>query len=185
MIGQLPLICPILSSATMTPSSPSPIRLIIGTGTAKRGRDGRAHPPPWDSNPHLARLLIGSLADHPEVPDVVEDAETFTGNARKKASETARTLRSWVLADDSGLAVDALNGAPGVYPRATRVNRAMMKRTTANCSRRSPQSMTAGVGPRSSAISPWRTPTARSGSSRKGPAAAGSPTRARGSRIRL
>lgn len=100
----------------MTPSSPNSIRLIIGTRNRKKGVEmAELIHPPWDSNPHLARLLIGSLADHPEVPDVVEDAETFAGNARKKASETARTLRSWVLADDSGLAVDALNGAPGVY----------------------------------------------------------------------
>ena len=45
---------------------------------------------------------------------MVEDAETFAGNARKKAGETARRLGLWVLADDSGLAVDALGGAPGV-----------------------------------------------------------------------
>src|SRR5207245_716262 len=48
-------------------------------------------------------------------PDVEEDADTFAGNARKKAIETARALGCWVVADDSGLAVDALGGAPGVY----------------------------------------------------------------------
>ena len=37
-----------------------------------------------------------------------EDADTFAGNARKKAAELARALGHWVLADDSGLAVDAL-----------------------------------------------------------------------------
>jgi XTP/dITP diphosphohydrolase len=46
---------------------------------------------------------------------VVEDADTFAGNARKKASETAQALGRWVIADDSGLTVDALDGAPGVY----------------------------------------------------------------------
>ncbi|MBO4880033.1 MAG: RdgB/HAM1 family non-canonical purine NTP pyrophosphatase [Clostridia bacterium] len=48
--------------------------------------------------------------------DVVEDADSFLGNARKKALETAALLPGdAVLADDSGLCVDALGGAPGVY----------------------------------------------------------------------
>ena len=47
--------------------------------------------------------------------EVVEDADTFAGNARKKASELARALSHWVIADDSGLTVDALGGAPGVF----------------------------------------------------------------------
>ena len=50
----------------------------------------------------------------PPAPEIVEDGDTFAANARKKASETARALGQWVLADDSGLAVDALGGAPGV-----------------------------------------------------------------------
>ncbi len=49
------------------------------------------------------------------MPEVVEDADTFAGNARKKASETAQALGLWVVADDSGLAVDVLGGAPGVH----------------------------------------------------------------------
>ena len=44
-----------------------------------------------------------------------EDGDTFAANAGKKASEVARRLKSWVIADDSGLCVDALGGAPGVY----------------------------------------------------------------------
>ena len=47
--------------------------------------------------------------------EVVEDAETFEGNARKKATELARRSGLSALADDSGLEVDALGGAPGVY----------------------------------------------------------------------
>ncbi|MBI5435190.1 MAG: RdgB/HAM1 family non-canonical purine NTP pyrophosphatase [Planctomycetes bacterium] len=48
------------------------------------------------------------------LPKVDEDQMTFRGNAEKKASSAARASGLWTLADDSGLAVDALNGAPGV-----------------------------------------------------------------------
>lgn len=63
--------------------------------------------------PHGIEVLC--IADFPDVPDVVEDGETFADNAAKKASETARHINQWVLAEDSGLSVDALKGAPGVY----------------------------------------------------------------------
>ena len=51
---------------------------------------------------------------HP-IPDVVEDADTFAGNALKKAREVSAATQLPALADDSGLEVDALDGAPGVY----------------------------------------------------------------------
>jgi XTP/dITP diphosphohydrolase len=70
--------------------------------------------PPWEPPGALADLLVRTLDDFPPIPEIVEDADTFAGNARKKASETARALNLWVVADDSGLAVDALDGAPGV-----------------------------------------------------------------------
>ena len=47
--------------------------------------------------------------------ETVEDSDTFLGNARKKAREIAELSGCCALADDSGLCVDALNGAPGVY----------------------------------------------------------------------
>ena len=47
--------------------------------------------------------------------DVVEDRDTFVGNARKKATEIAKVAGMPCLADDSGLEVDALGGRPGVY----------------------------------------------------------------------
>jgi XTP/dITP diphosphohydrolase len=50
-----------------------------------------------------------------EIADVVEDADTFAGNAIKKAREVSRATSLPALADDSGLEVDALGGAPGVY----------------------------------------------------------------------
>jgi XTP/dITP diphosphohydrolase len=49
------------------------------------------------------------------IPDVVEDADTFAGNAIKKAVEVGEATGLPALADDSGLEVDALGGAPGVY----------------------------------------------------------------------
>ena len=85
-------------------------------------------------NPHkvgeIRALLDGgfqllSLKDFPDAPAVVEDAATFAGNATKKAVELARWIYTvfpptrqasplFVLADDSGLEVDVLDGAPGV-----------------------------------------------------------------------
>ena len=47
--------------------------------------------------------------------DVVEDADSFAGNARKKAEAFARANNRPALADDSGICVDALGGAPGVF----------------------------------------------------------------------
>lgn len=49
------------------------------------------------------------------IPDVEEDQPDFAGNARKKAVHAARSSGMWALADDSGLEVEALGGAPGVY----------------------------------------------------------------------
>ena len=47
--------------------------------------------------------------------DIEETGTTFIANARLKASGVATALKEWAIADDSGLAVDALNGAPGLY----------------------------------------------------------------------
>lgn len=58
---------------------------------------------------------VRSLADFPDVPEPVEDAETFEGNAAKKAVEYARATGLPALADDSGLVVEALGGRPGVH----------------------------------------------------------------------
>lgn len=56
-----------------------------------------------------------SLKDVGVDVDIVEDADTFYGNALKKAKEISKITGKVVLADDSGLIVDALDGAPGVY----------------------------------------------------------------------
>ncbi len=59
-------------------------------------------------------LRILSLADFPEAPEVEEDADDYAGNARKKAVACRAATGYPSLADDSGLEVDALGGAPGV-----------------------------------------------------------------------
>lgn len=51
----------------------------------------------------------------PDALDIDETGTTFLENARLKASEVAKALGQWAIADDSGLAVDALDGAPGLY----------------------------------------------------------------------
>ncbi|MGC5326561.1 XTP/dITP diphosphatase [Brevibacillus sp. SYSU BS000544] len=56
-----------------------------------------------------------SLAEYPDVPEVVEDGETFEANARKKAETIAAFLNIPAIGDDSGLEVDAIGGKPGVY----------------------------------------------------------------------
>lgn len=60
-------------------------------------------------------LTVRSMFDYPELPDVVEDGTTFAENALKKSKAVGEALGLPVLADDSGLCVDALNGRPGVY----------------------------------------------------------------------
>lgn len=60
-------------------------------------------------------LRLESLADHPSLPQPVEDGSTFEQNAELKALHYAELTGRWTLADDSGLVVDALDGAPGVY----------------------------------------------------------------------
>lgn len=82
--------------------------LVLGTANRKKGIE-------------LADLFgavgvsLGTLADFGGVKPVAEDGDTFAENAQLKAAGYARQVKRWVLADDSGLLVDALNGEPGVF----------------------------------------------------------------------
>jgi XTP/dITP diphosphohydrolase len=60
-------------------------------------------------------ITLRGLHEFPDCPEVVEDAETFEGNALKKAREVCAHTGLPALADDSGLEVDALQREPGVY----------------------------------------------------------------------
>ena len=63
--------------------------------------------------PHGITVL--SLKDLAEPIEIEETGTTFEENAILKAEETAKILGKWVISDDSGLEIDALNGEPGVY----------------------------------------------------------------------
>jgi XTP/dITP diphosphohydrolase len=82
--------------------------LVIGTRNRKKGAELAELFAPW-------RIEVVTLDDLPHAIDVVEDGDTFAANAALKATKQAVHLNRWVLADDSGLMVDALTGEPGVY----------------------------------------------------------------------
>ncbi|MCF2625561.1 XTP/dITP diphosphatase [Fusobacterium perfoetens] len=63
----------------------------------------------------MDNVEILSINDGIEIPEVEEDGTTFEENSKKKAFEIAKFTNMITIADDSGLCVDALNGAPGVY----------------------------------------------------------------------
>jgi XTP/dITP diphosphohydrolase len=82
--------------------------LVIGTRNRKKGAE-------LIDLLAQCRIEAVTLADVPDSIDVAETGDSFAANAALKATEQARHLERWVLADDSGLEVDALGGAPGVY----------------------------------------------------------------------
>lgn len=83
-------------------------RVIIGTHNAKKGIELAEMLAPYG-------LAVATLADFPQAIEVVEDGDSFEANARLKAVQQAMHLGEWVLADDSGIEIDALGGAPGIY----------------------------------------------------------------------
>lgn len=80
-------------------------RIVIATANPGKVRELRA----------LLSDLPIELLDAAEMPEVEETGATFAENAELKARAASAWSHEWALADDSGLEVDALNGAPGVY----------------------------------------------------------------------
>lgn len=79
--------------------------LIVATGNPGKLKEMQAYlqPLPWQ------------LQLKPDSLEIEETGHTFLENARLKAEGVARALGHWAIADDSGLQVDALGGAPGIY----------------------------------------------------------------------
>lgn len=88
--------------------SKRPPQLVIGTHNKKKGLELAEMLAPY-------QLTVATLAEFPAALDVVEDGDSFAANARLKAVQQAKHLGQWVLADDSGIQIDALQGAPGIY----------------------------------------------------------------------
>jgi XTP/dITP diphosphohydrolase len=61
------------------------------------------------------QFQVNDLADHPEIPHIAETGRAFEDNAILKAVTVSKHIPALVVADDSGLEVDALGGAPGIY----------------------------------------------------------------------
>lgn len=82
--------------------------LVLGTGNSKKLLELRTLFAPLE-------IELAPLSDFANAIEVEETGETFAANAALKACDQAKHLGKWVLGEDSGLAVDALSGAPGVY----------------------------------------------------------------------
>ncbi len=79
--------------------------LVVATGNPGKLKELAAHLRTWDWQLQLK----------PEDLDVEETGDSFAANACLKATTGAQATGQWAIADDSGLAVNALNGAPGIY----------------------------------------------------------------------
>ena len=60
-------------------------------------------------------VRVSDATEFPELPEIDETGDTFEANARLKAEGISHCVEGWVLADDSGIEVDALGGEPGIY----------------------------------------------------------------------
>jgi XTP/dITP diphosphohydrolase len=83
------------------------IELVVATRNRHKTREIR----------HIlgSEFKVRDLGAHPEVPEIRESGTSFEENAKLKALAASRQLPALVIADDSGLEVEALGGAPGVY----------------------------------------------------------------------
>jgi XTP/dITP diphosphohydrolase len=82
-------------------------RLILATRNAHKTAEIRAMA--------RDRFEVLDVTEFPDLPEIEETGTTFLENARLKAEGISRHVEGWILSDDSGLEVDALDGAPGVW----------------------------------------------------------------------
>jgi len=87
---------------------PEPLTLVLATHNPHKVDEMRA------LLGDLPVRLVG-LGAYPDAPEPEETGVTFEENARIKAESAARVTGAWAVADDSGIAIDALGGRPGVY----------------------------------------------------------------------
>lgn len=85
-----------------------PFELILGTHNAKKRAE-------LETLLEMHPVTVRGLADFHDAIEVEETGSTFADNAALKATEQAKHLNAWVLGEDSGLCVEALDGKPGVY----------------------------------------------------------------------
>ncbi|HEY1446386.1 MAG TPA: RdgB/HAM1 family non-canonical purine NTP pyrophosphatase [Acidimicrobiales bacterium] len=91
----------------MSPGGTPPLRLVVASANPDKVKEIVAV---------LSEALDVELVPRPDdVPEVVEDGPTLVDNARLKAQALMRATGTAAVADDTGLEVDALGGAPGVY----------------------------------------------------------------------
>jgi XTP/dITP diphosphohydrolase len=96
--------------------------LVVATSNPGKLKEMQA----YLTDPELAGW---QLTLKPESLEIEETGTTFLENACLKASQVAKALNEWAIADDSGLSVDALNGAPGLYSaRYAATNQARIER---------------------------------------------------------
>lgn len=84
------------------------MELIVATRNPGKLKEIRALLEPLD-------VVVRGVAEFPDLPEIVEDGDTFAANAEKKATTIARLTGHLTLADDSGLEVFALENAPGIH----------------------------------------------------------------------
>ncbi|MBS0605937.1 MAG: RdgB/HAM1 family non-canonical purine NTP pyrophosphatase [Verrucomicrobia bacterium] len=87
------------------------MELVIGSRNIHKIREFRAILKPF------VKFDLLSLIDFPQYSPPSETGATFEENAITKAVHAATELQRWVIADDSGIVIPALNGAPGIYSR--------------------------------------------------------------------
>src|SRR5688572_13136548 len=95
----------------MSSSSQNPphLKLVIASTNLHKARELR------NMLKSSLRFDLLNLSDFPGYVPPEETGKTFEENALLKATHAAKTLNTWVIADDSGLVVPALQGAPGIY----------------------------------------------------------------------